>query len=401
MSANDTERDAGAEHAPPLSHLRVIELGAFIAGPFCGQLLGDLGADVIKIEPPDGGDAMRQWGVHQREGKSLWWPVIARNKRSIVLDLRQPEGQEAARKLIGTADVVIENFRPGTLEAWNLDPAKLIEENPQLIVARVSGFGQSGPYKDKAGFAAVAEAVAGLRALTGYPDRPPTRVGISIGDSLAGLFAAFGVVAALQARDAQGKRIGQVVDVAISESVLAVLESVFSEYSATGELRRRSGTVLPKIAPSNIYQTADGTWMTIAANADGLFRRLSVAMGIPELAQNPRYASHRNRGENQEELDALIAKWAGGKTRAEIERLLDAAGVPAGPVNDASDVVNDPHFRAREAIVEIDTDDFGRLAMQGIVPKLLRTPGNIKWCGPELGQHSEQVSSEIGMKRGN
>lgn len=372
----------------PLRGVRVIELGAFIAGPYCGQLLADFGADVIKVEPPGAGDPMRQWGLHKVDGKSLWWPVIGRNKRSITLDLRTKKGQDLARKLICGADVLVENFRPGTLESWNLDPKSLCEDSPGLIVARVSGFGQTGPYRERAGFAAVCEAMAGLRFLTGYPDRPPTRVGISIGDSLAGIFAALGVLTALYARE-QGN--GQIVDVSITESVLAVLESVVSEYSVTGQIRQRFGPVLPGVAPSNLYPVADGSWVMIAANADGLFCRLARAMNRPELAGDPRFATHTARGKHQEELDGIVSEWTSRQTRADLLELLHAQSIPAGAVYDASDIVKDRHYREREAILDVDTTAFGKISMQGVIPKLSETPGAVRWEGPQVGEHNKDV----------
>ena len=377
--------------AGALSHLRAIEVGSFIAGPFCGQILADLGMDVVKVEPPGSGDAMRTWGAARTaNGKSLWWPVIARNKRSLSLDLRRPEGRDILRRLVAEADVLIENFRPGTLEAWGLAPDDLRRDNPGLIVARVSGFGQTGPYAGKAGFGAVAEAMAGLRTLTGYPDRASTRVGISIGDSLAGLYAAIGVLTAVIAR---GERAGagQTVDVAITEAVLGVMESIVSEYAATGAVRTRSGPILPKIAPSNAYPTAEGGEVVIAANADGLFQRLCAAMGRPELAADPAYATHGARGARQAELDALIAAWTARRTQDQILALMDQHGIPAGPVNDAAAVVRDPHFRARGAIVEVPDDSFGTLTMPGPVPKLDGTPGTIRWTGPEVGAHTRDI----------
>lgn len=377
----------------PLAGLRVVELGSFIAGPYGGQLLADLGADVIKVEPPGSGDSMRAWGVETVDGKSLWWPVIGRNKRSVTLDLRRPEGQDLARRLALGADVLLENFRPGTLEGWGLDPEDLRRERPGLVVARVSGFGQTGPYSGRAGFASVAEAMGGLRNLTGYPDRPPTRVGLSIGDSLAGLFATIGVLAALYARDGgkQEHRGGQTVDVAITDSVLALLESVLTEHSATGAIRQRVGTALPNLAPSNLYPTADASWVIIGANADGPFRRLADAMGRKDLATDPRYATHRARGERQQELDEVVAAWTRTRPRDELLDLLAAEGVPAGPVYDAADVAADPHFRERGAVVDVPTEEFGALAMQGIAPRLSATPGSIRWAGPRLGQHNREV----------
>jgi crotonobetainyl-CoA:carnitine CoA-transferase CaiB-like acyl-CoA transferase len=376
----------------PLAGLKVIEMGSFIAGPFCGQLLADFGADVVKLEPPGTGDAMRQWGVAKRDGKSLWWPVIARNKQSVTLDLRQPEGREIARRLIAEADVLVENFRPGTLEDWGLGPDVLKAENPGLILARVSGFGQTGPYARRAGFGSVAEAMAGMRGLAGFPDRPPPRVGLSIGDSLAGVFAAMGVLLALRARDAaDAKGRGQVVDVAITESVMAVLESVISEYSGTGAVRGRTGSILPGVAPSNLYPTADGTWILIGANADGIFRRLAAAMGEPKLGTDERYATHGARGRHQDELDTRIAAWTKGYGLDHLVTLLETHGVPAGPVNDAAGVVADAHLNERDAVIEVETADFGRIAMQGIAPRLSETPGRVAWAGPALGEHTDTV----------
>jgi crotonobetainyl-CoA:carnitine CoA-transferase CaiB-like acyl-CoA transferase len=379
----------------PLAGLRVIEVGAFIAGPYCGQLLADFGADVIKVEPPGNGDPMRQWGVHKFKGQSLWWPVIGRNKRSITLDLRQLEGQALAKRLIATSDVLVENFRPGTLEEWNLDPEELRRQHPRLIIGRISGFGQTGPYREHAGFAAVCEAMAGLRLLTGYPDRPPTRVGLSLGDSLAGLFAAFGIMNALYARDHGANGGGQTVDAAITESVLAFLESVVSEYSITGKVRERTGPVLPGVAPSNLYPTADGSWVIIAANADGPFRRLAEAMGEPELSADPHFLTHEARGQRQEELDLLVTGWTKTKSRAEILELLIERQVPAGFAYDASDITKDEHYRERNAVVQVETDDFGSISMQGIVPKLSATPGDIRWTGPKLGQHNTEIYQGI------
>jgi len=376
----------------PLTGLRVIELGAFIAGPFCGQLLADLGADVVKIEPPDGGDAMRQWGAVQKNGKSLWWPVIARNKQSVTVNLRTREGQDIVRKLATEADILIENFRPGTLEKWDLGPEALMARNERLIVGRISGFGQTGPYRNRVGFGAIAEAMAGLRNLTGFPDMPPPRVGVSIGDSLAGMFSTIGILAALEARHRTGR--GQVVDVGITDSVLGVLESVFSEYSATGAVRKRTGSTLPGIAPSNLYPTADGTWILIAGNGDGIFRRLATAMGQPELSGDPRYRTHRDRGAHQQELDKLIADWTRSHPLSALLALMEKHGVPAGPVSDAADAASNPHFRERGAIVAVESDEYGELSMQGVVPRLSDTPGSIRWLGPDLGSHTAEILSE-------
>jgi len=378
----------------PLAGIKVIEMGAFIAGPFCAQLLADLGAEVIKLEPPDGGDPMRQWGAEKTaSGRPLWWSIIGRNKKSLTLDLRQPDGQEIARALIGQADVLIENFRPGTLERWNLSPDALRQASPDLIVARVSGFGQDGPYRSRPGFGSIAESMAGLRHLTGYPGEVPTRVGISIGDSLAGLYGCVGILASLCARGRKTAG-GQVVDVAIAESVLGVLESVVAEYAATGAVRQRTGPVLPRIAPSNLYPTRDGRYILIAANADGLFRRLATAMGAPELAEDPRYATHAARGEHQAELDELIGRWSATLSSEALLARMEEAGVPAGPVNDAAAIAADPHFRARGAVVEVADPEIGTVTMQGVFPKLSETPGRIAWTGPTLGQHTEEILRE-------
>ena len=389
------------ETAGPLAGLKVIEMGSFIAGPFCGQLLADFGADVVKLEPPGTGDAMRQWGVAKRDGKSLWWPVIARNKQSVTLDLRKPEGRALARRLIAEADVLVENFRPGTLEDWGLGPDVLKADNPGLILARVSGFGQTGPYAGRAGFGSVAEAMAGMRHLAGFPDRPPPRVGLSIGDSLAGVFGAMGVLLALRARDAATAGTGQVVDVAITESVLAVLESVVSEYSGTGQVRGRTGSILPGVAPSNLYPTADGSFILIGANADGIFKRLAQAMGEPGLAADARYATHVARGRHQDELDDRIAAWTERHGLDDLVTLLAEHGVPAGPVNDAAAVVADPHLQARAAVIEIETPDFGPLTMQGVAPRLSDTPGRVAWSGPGVGEHTDRVLGErLGLTAG-
>ncbi len=372
----------------PLSDLRVVEMGSLIAGPFCGQLLGDFGAEVIKLEDPARGDPMRQWG-RIKDGESLWWPVIARNKKSVTLDLRQPEGQALAKRLIATADIVVENFRPGALEKWGLDYAGLAKENPRLIMARVSGYGQSGPYRDRAGFGAVGEAMGGFRYVTGEPDRPPARAGISIGDSLAATYAALGVMMAVHHRERTG--FGQVVDSALYEATLAMMESLVTDYDQVGYIRERSGAILPKIAPSNVYPCAGGESVLIAANQDTVFRRLAEAMGEPELADDPRYASHGARGERQAELDARIAVWSRARTADEVLDALHAKGVPAGRIYRAPEMLADPHFAAREAIVEVAHKRLGALKMQGTFPKLSESPGAVRWPGPDLGEHNGEV----------
>lgn len=378
----------------PLSGIRVLELGSFIAGPYCGQLLADYGAEVIKVEPPREGDAMRRWGVALYQGRSLWWPVIARGKKSVTVDLRRPQGQELVRRLADRCDVLVENFRPGTLEGWGLGPDVLLERNPALVYVRISAFGQAGPYRDRPGFGAVAEAMGGLRYLVGYPDRPPPRFGISIGDTLAGMFGALGALLALREREVRGGR-GQVVDVAITDAVLAVLESVIAECSVTGAVRERSGTVLPGVAPSNLYETADGRWVVVAANADGVFRRLCDAMGRPEWKADPRYATHEARGAHQAELDQAITQWVRSLPAEELLGVLDRHGVPCGPVYNAAEVLADPHYRARGSLVEVDNPGVGRVTMQGPVPRLAETPLSVPGPAPELGEHTDHVLQEL------
>ncbi|MDO9336647.1 MAG: CaiB/BaiF CoA-transferase family protein [Caulobacter sp.] len=376
----------------PLAGLTVIEMGTLIAGPFCGQILGDFGATVIKLEDPGKGDPMRQWGRSLPMGHSPWWPVIGRNKRSVTLNLRDPEGQAIARKLIAGADVLVENFRPGAMEKWGLGYEALSADNPGLVMARVSGFGQTGPYAQRAGYALIGEAMGGLRYITGESDRAPARAGISVGDSLAGLHAALGTMMALHARHRTGK--GQIVDAAIYESVLSVMENLITEYGLTGYVRERSGSVLPGIAPSNAYPTADGALVVIGANQDTLFARLCAAMGRPELSADPRYAGHAARGENQAELDALIGGWTATLTADDLLALMEASGVAAGRVYRAPDMLQDPQFMAREAIVETPHRVFGAVKMQNAFPKLSETPGGVRWPGPALGEHTDAVLSE-------
>lgn len=377
----------------PLDDVRVLELGAFLAGPFCGQLLADFGAEVLKVEPPGKGDPMREWGRHRHHGRTLWWPILARNKKSLTLDLRTAEGQALVRELVPKVDMLLENFRPGTLEEWGLGWETLRELNPGLIMIRVSGFGQTGPYRDKAGFGSIGEAMGGIRSITGFADRPPTRIGISIGDALAATFATIGALTALHQRQRNGE--GQVVDIGIYEGVLAMMESMIPEYQLTGHLRERTGNILPNIAPSNIYPTADGGWFAIGANADAIFARLAQAMGQPALAADERYATHRARGEHQAELDDLIAAWTVGHTAEELQTLLDQHGIPAGKIYTAREMLADPHFAAREAIVGVHDPVMGEVKMQNVFPRLSATPGGIDWTGPALGQHNEEVFGKL------
>ncbi len=378
----------------PLEGVRVVEMGSLLAGPFCGQLLGDFGAEVIKVEAPGKGDPMREWGRHRKNGRTLWWPIIARNKKSVTLNLREEEGQELVRKLVADADVLVENFRPGTLERWGLGYDRLSEENPGLVMVRVSGYGQTGPYRERAGFGSIGEAMGGVRHVTGFPDQPPPRAGISLGDSLAATFGALGAVTALFHREARGGR-GQVVDVGIYEAVLAMMESTIPEYALAGHVRGRTGSVLPFVAPSNIYPTKDEDYVLIAGNADNVFRRLAEVLGRPEWADDGRYATHQARGENMEELDAWISAWTRERTGGEILEAMAEAGVPAGKVFTAEDMMEDPHYAARENVVEVEDPGIGPFPMQNVVPRLTATPGGVRWTGPALGQHNDEVFGEL------
>ncbi|WP_067857318.1 CaiB/BaiF CoA transferase family protein [Nocardia shimofusensis] len=377
----------------PLVGLRVIEMGQLLAGPFCGQLLGDFGAEVIKLESPGVGDPMRQWGRESSDGKSLWWPVVARNKKSVTCNLRDAQGQHLARELIATADIVIENFRPGTMERWGLDYDTLRADHPDLIMVRVSGYGQTGPYASRAGYGSIGEAMGGIRYTTGDPDRPPARTGISLGDSLAAVFATIGTLAALHHRNRTGQ--GQVVDSAIYEAVLAMMESLLPEWAVTGYRRERTGSVLPNVVPSNIYPAGDGDLVLIAANQDTVFARLAALMGRPELATDERYSSHTARGARMSELDDLIADWTIEFDADDLLARLHEGGVPAGRIYTPRDMFADPHFAARDAIARIAHPEFGELPMQNVVPKLSATPGAIRHAGPTLGQHNDEVYREI------
>jgi formyl-CoA transferase len=376
----------------PLAGIRVVELGQVIAGPFCGQLLGDYGAEVIKIEPPGAGDVLRQWGRVDATGDSLWWSVTARNKRSVTVNLREPDGQDIVRQLACRSDILVENFRPGTMERWGLGWETLSALRPELIMVRISGYGQTGPYAKRAGYAAIGEAMGGLRALTGYPDRPPTRVGLSIGDSLTGMFGALGALAALEARRRTGR--GQVVDSSIYESVLAVTESLVTEWQARKVSRERTGPTLPGIAPSNVYPTR-GKQVLIAANQDSVFQRLTRLMGQPQLASDPRFATHQARGRHMHEIDTIIADWTRDQSSSELLARLHEAGVPGGLVYEPQDMLDDPQFAARESVTRVTDQRHGELMMQGVVPKLTATPGSVRWPGPALGAHTDDVLREL------
>ncbi|MFN3590719.1 MAG: CaiB/BaiF CoA transferase family protein, partial [Thermaurantiacus sp.] len=361
-----------------LDGLRLIELGQLIAGPFCGQLMADHGAEVIKIEPPAkpgeaaNGDPMRQWG----RAKPLWFPVVARNKKTITLNLREPEGQAIVRRLVAKSDFLLENFRPGTMEKWGLGWESLSAENPGLIMIRVSGFGQTGPYAPRAGYGSIGEAMGGIRNLAGDPSTPPSRVGLSIGDSLAATFACLGAMMALHHRHRTGQ--GQVIDSAIYEAVLAMMESTVPEFTEAGFIRERTGAILPGVAPSNAYECRDGT-IIIGANQNSVWARMAEAMGRPELATDARYATHQARGERQQELDDLINAWTRERTTAEVLTLMEVHGVPAGKIYKAPDMLADPQFAARDALIRVAHPEYANLVMQNVFPKLSETPGRVNW----------------------
>jgi formyl-CoA transferase len=380
----------------PLAGVRIIELGQLLAGPFTGRLLGDLGAEIIKVEAPGQPDPMRDWGHARYHERSLWWPVLSRNKKCVTLNLRTERGQELLLELVRRSDVVVENFRPGTLERWNLGFDRMREVNEGIILARVSGYGQTGPYAGRAGFASVSEAMGGLRYINGFPDEPPPRIGISLGDSLAGLFAAQGVLAALYKRDALGFRRGQIVDASILEACFALLEGTVPEYDRLGIVREPSGTSLKGIAPSNIFRSRDGKWMVIAANQNQLFRRLCEAVGRPELADDERFETHLARGENQEELDGMIGDWAAQHEAEQIDRVLNDAKVVCGPIYTIADIFQDPQFKARDMLIPHQDPEFGEYIGPGIVPKLSETPGEVRWSATwEEGSHNDEIYGDL------
>ena len=377
----------------PLDGLRVIELGQLIAGPFCGQLLGDFGAEVIKVEAPGLPDPARGWGAVKKDDIGLFWPIIGRNKKSLTLNLRVEAGQAILRELVKTADVLVENFRPGTLERWGLGPDVLHELNPRLVITRVSGYGQTGPESHKAGYASVGEAKGGLRYLIGEPDRLPARAGVSLGDTMIGTFAALGTMMALFAREKSGK--GQVVDAAIYETVMAFMESLIPEYALMGHTRERSGPILPRIAPSGVYPCSDGM-VIIGANQDSLFRRLSAMCGT-KWSDDARYATHDARGENQLELDAMISNWTKQRTMADVLATCEENGIPCGPVNRAKEMLEDAHIAARNAIIRVAHPVLGDVPMQGVFPKLSDTPGGVEETSPSLSEHTESILAGLGF----
>lgn len=378
----------------PLSDITVIEMGQLMAGPYCGQLLGDFGANVIKLEPPLHGDPLRKWGREHVNGRPMWWPIAGRNKRSVTCDLRTHQGQEVARRLIATADVVLENFRPGTMESWGLDYETLSASHPELVMVRVSGFGQTGPYSGRAGYGSIGEAMGGLRYVTGSPDDPPSRCGISIGDSLTATMACVGAMVALHERRRTGR--GQVVDAAIYESVLAVMESLVPEWVLGGHQRERTGAQLPGVAPSNVYDTADGDMILIAGNADSVFARLLTVIGRDDLASDPSFVSHENRTNHTREIDDMINVWTQTLPASECLAALEVAGVPAGRIYTAKTMVEDPHFAARESIIRVKHEEFDDFPMQNVFPKLSRSPGAIRWTGHALGAATVDVLTEAG-----
>jgi len=379
--------------AGPLEGLKVLELGQLIAGPFAAKTLGDFGADVIKVEPPGTGDPLRHWRMI-KDGTSVWWQVQSRNKRSIALDLKDPQAQEIVRKLAHDADVLIENFRPGALEAWGLGPEQLLQLNPRLIVLRISGYGQTGPYRDRPGFGVVAEAMGGLRHLTGEPGRVPVRVGVSIGDTLASLHGVVGILLALNDRHRSGR--GQVVDVALYEAVFNCMESLLPEYSAFGAIRGPAGSAMPGIAPTNAYRCADGGYAIVAGNGDSIFKRLMAVIGREDLASDPELANNTGRVKRVEAIDAAIGAWTAERSVADVLAALAAASVPAGRIYTVADIAADPHYRERGMLAEVQMDD-GPLMVPGIVPKLSATPGSQRTKAPALGEHTEEVLREIGL----
>ncbi len=377
----------------PLSGLKVLELGQLIAGPFAARTLADFGAEVLKIEPPDSGDPLRQWRL-LKDGTSVWWQVQSRNKHSLALDLKDPEAADAVRRLALEADVLVENFRPGAMEGFGLDPAQLLAANPRLIVLRISGYGQTGPYRDKPGFGVVAEAMGGLRHLTAEPGRTPVRVGVSIGDTLAALHGVIGVLTCLHERERSGR--GQIVDVALYEAVFNCMESLLPEYSAFGAVRGPAGSALPGIAPSNAYRCLDGHAL-VAGNGDSIYRRLMAVVQRPDLAADPELAGNTGRVARVDEIDAAIEAWTQSRTVAQVLAALDEASVPAGRIYTVADIAADPHYQARGMLQQVSMSDGSLLTVPGIVPKLSRTPGGHWRNAPALGQDNAAVLGRIGM----
>jgi len=386
--------ESSAPASGPLAGLKVLELGQLIAGPFAAKTLADFGADVVKIETPGAGDPLRKWRL-LKDGTSVWWQVQSRNKRSVALDLKDPAAQDIVRRLATDADVLIENFRPGAMEGWGLGPDALLTLNPRLIILRISGYGQTGPYRDKPGFGVVAEAMSGLRHLTAEPGRVPVRVGVSIGDTLAALHGVIGILLALQERHRSGQ--GQVIDVALYEAVFNCMESLLPEYSAFGAVREPAGSALPGIAPSNAYRCSDGGYALIAGNGDSIFKRLMATIGRDDLGRDPALADNAGRVARVAEIDAAIGAWAAQRTVDEVLAALDAAAVPAGRIYTVADIAKDPHYQARGMIDHVHMDDGTELAVPGITPKLSRTPGGHRRNAPAIGQDTDTVLRGIGL----
>ena len=379
----------------PLDGIKVLELGQLIAGPFTTKILAEFGAEVIKIEPPLSGDPLRKWRL-LHEGTSVWWASQSRNKKSVTVNLRSPEGQAIIRRLVKEVDILVENFRPGALESWGLDEDTLKSINPALIMVRISGYGQTGPYRDRPGFGVVGEAMAGFRHLSGEPGRPPVRVGISIGDSLAALHAVIGALMALRHREVQQGG-GQVVDVALYESVFNMMESLVAEYAHFGEVRQPAGSSLPGITPSNAYLCADGKYALIAGNGDSIFKRLMLLIGRPDMAEDPAFAHHDGRVAEAEYIDGVIAQWAAQHSLDEVLQALHEHRVPAGRVYDVADIFKDPHYQAREMLIQGELEDGTAVTLPGILPKLSKTPGGVERKAPTLGQDTDEVLLSLGF----
>ncbi len=390
---------ATMKSAGPLAGVKVIEMGQLIAGPFCGKIMAEFGAEVIKIEPPatadsDGGDPLRTWR-HMHNGTSLWWSLQARNKKSVAVNLRVKEGQEIIRKLAADADVLIENFRPGALEKWNLGWDQLSAINPKLVMVRLSGYGQSGPYKDRPGFGMIGEAMGGIRHITGHPDRPPVRVGVSIGDAIAAMYGAIGALMALHHRNVNGGN-GQVVDVALYEAVFSLMESMLPEFGMTGFIRERTGGTLPGIVPSNSYLTKDGKYVVIGGNGDSIFKRFMHAIGRSDMANDPAIANNAGRFAQTERIEKVIGDWCANHDLAHVLKVLEEADVPSGSIYNIQDIVRDVHYQARDMIQQHKLGDSKEISLPGIVPKFSETPGETKWLGPKLGEHTQEILRAIG-----
>ncbi len=378
-----------AKKHKPLEGVKVLEIGTTIAGPTCSQILANFGAEVIKVEPPGKGDPMRSWG-----NGGLWWISLNRNKKCITLNMKDPKGQEMAKKIIEKVDIFVENFRPGKAEQWGMGFEDLKKINPGIVMVRVSGYGQTGPYRERPGYGGGAEAIGGIRYITGYPDRPPVRLGVALGDSVAAMYGALGAMMAIYNRDVKGGE-GQEVDVALYEAVFSLMDASLPEYDKLGIIKERTGPVMPKVAPSNIYPTKEGDYVYIGANQDNLFQRLAKAMGRPELGEDPRYATHIERGERQEELDDMVSEWTRQFSKDELLDILEKADIPMSPIYSIADIVKDRHFIEREMIREVDHHKWGKVKIPGIVPKLSETPGDIEWGGPDLGEHNEDVYKNV------